>query len=150
MGFPDLNYKTNKFFLPLIYYGNVFAGSFRFPTFFNSVSDTISTDLKSLNLNIKGLIVGVTIIQIIAFILIAFYLYSKSFLIEKALLMFLFFNSQVILQNQNVMLLLTKRSIKNFEDESSYLDAEKVIENADESALIMDKKTIISDCNNVF
>lgn len=35
-----MDYISNDYFLPLIYYGNSFAGTFRFPGFFNSVAES--------------------------------------------------------------------------------------------------------------
>ncbi|KAK8860256.1 hypothetical protein M9Y10_011921 [Tritrichomonas musculus] len=147
---PNLDYLENKFFLPLIYYVNTFAGPIRFPPFFNLVMNNIISGFTELNANISGLIVGVAIVQCLSLLLIIYFLNSKSLMVKRALHMLLFFNPQVILQNQNVMLLLTKRSMRNFEDESSYLDAEKVIENTDEAAVLMDKKLIVTDANNSF
>ncbi|KAK8839682.1 hypothetical protein M9Y10_031385 [Tritrichomonas musculus] len=147
---PNLDFINNEYFLPLVYYTISYSGAVNFPPFFNTLMFHAIGHFQDLNRTIRGLIIGVAIVQVISLILIIFYLKRKSNLIKKALHMFLFFNPQVILQNQNVMLLLTKRSMRNFEDESSYLDAEKVIENTDEAAVLMDKKMTISDVNNAF
>lgn len=146
----NVHYMKNDYFIYLLYFFLEFAPIHRLPQFFIPIVDEIDSIFISRKTTVVGMIVAVIIVQIAALFLMFLYLYYFSRTIKRSLHLLLFFNPKSILQNRNLMLLLTKRDMKSFEDKQSFIDAQKIVENTEEAIVLIDKKLIINDVNKSF
>ncbi|OHT10345.1 hypothetical protein TRFO_20489 [Tritrichomonas foetus] len=140
----------SEIFLNLGYYFSSFVGTHRYPQFFDPVINQIKKDFTSLDSLSDIILIIVIIVQIFALIIMIIYLFGKSQIIRYSLNMLLFFNPTFVLQNQNVISLVTNGTLKAYSDENSYKDAERVVECTNESIVLLDKKMIIHDINDAF
>ena len=142
-------YESN-YFLYYIYYYGMFAPNSRYTQFFEPVVQEVNSDFSSLSSSTTIVLIIVILFQILILFIMILFLYLKSATLKGSLEMLLFFNPTFVLQNQNVISLLTTGSKNTYAEENSYKDAERVIECTTESIILMDKKMAIVDVNDAF
>jgi PAS domain-containing protein len=132
----------------LIYFFTTTMDTNRLRRWINSLLNAARNRIATLAPFADTVVAFVCVVEIIILAMLVDFLISVSQRQQRTLMLLMFFNPMVALQNVNVSSFIQTGELGERDDSASFEHAERVVENMRESVLLTDRQLLICDFNH--
>lgn len=136
--------------LSLLYYVSFYCSNLRNGVFLDDINSGIDNEFYGVEENANIVLYVVVIVQILALTCNFVFLIEKRKLVTKALNFMMFVDPQVIMNDQSIINLITRRRLNNVVIDSQFKNSEQIVSNLDEGVVLLNTSMEIIDANHSF